>query len=277
MLDEYKQLYKEKASLIADWKKLDRSELAFKYVELKDKNSYLADAYLSALICKCWNLIEHNYYKQFIKYATPEDCYQWVIDAILYVLEKHIWTDPKSILYNDKNAPEKAINVFITHARDRFYIANNADKRKLNQETLSIQQLNEDYPGWKEPSKFDQDNLIYDIINTKVNQLFNEKRDVAAFTIDTIVTIGNVFETISDDNLSYSIFSVAKLKRYLRAIPKEYSSVFANKYNLNEQKVRESIQYLHNLSYEDMNNAITYFFNEIKLDKKFIKALRGIN
>lgn len=277
MLDEYKQLYKEKADLLKNWKKLGRSELAFRYLKYKDKDDILAEAYLSALIYKFWNVIEHNYYKQTIKYASPEDCYQWVIDAILYVLDKHVWTDPNSNLYEDKNAPEKAINVFIVHARDRFYIANNTDKRKLNQESISIQQLDEDYPGWKEPSKFDKDDLIYDVINTKVNKLFNEKRDVAAFTIDTIVTIGNVFETITENNIDYSIFSVAKLKRYLRNIPKEYGSIFANKYNLNEQKVEDSIQYLHNMSYEDMNNAITYFFNEIKLDKSFIKALRGVN
>ena len=277
MLDEYKKNYYDIANRFPNWKSISRSELAFKYLQYKDKDNYLADACLSAIIYKFWNVIEHNYYKQQIKYASPEDCYQWVVDAILYVLDKHVWTDPDSNLYGDKNAPEKAINVFIVHAKDRFYISNNADKRKLNQSTLSIQQLNEDYPGWKEPFDFDKDELILDTISDKVVQLFKSKRDVAAFTIDTIVTIGSVFETVKDGGKDYSVFSIPKLKRYLRNIPNEYGSIFAEKYKLDKTDVDYSISYLHNMSYESMNNAIMYFFNEIKLDRNFLNALRGVN
>lgn len=277
MLDEYKKNYYAVANRLPGWKSISRSDLAFRYLHYKDNDNYLAEACLSALIYKFWNVIEHNYYKQQVKYASPEDCYQWVVDAILYVLDKHVWTDPNSNLYGDKNAPEKAINVFIVHAKDRFYISNGTDKRKLNQSTLSIQQLNEEHPGWKEPFDFDEDELIFDVISNKVVQLFKSKRDVAAFTVDTIVTVGSVFETIKEDGKDYSVFSTAKLKRYLRNIPSEYGLIFAEKYKLDKEDVDFSIKYLHDMSYENMNNAIVNFFNDIKLDRNFLNALRGVN
>ena len=141
MLEEYRQLYLESANLIPDWKSIRRSDLAFKYLEEKEKKTGLEDSYLSALILKFWNVAESNYYRQNIRFANQETCYEWLVDSIFYVLSKHVWTDPNSNLYQDKDAPEKAINVAIVSAKQNFHIARKTAKRSVNYLADSLERL----------------------------------------------------------------------------------------------------------------------------------------
>ena len=86
MLDEYKQLYKENADLIKNWRKLSKTELCNKYVEAVNNNDANQESYLSAVIYSFWYIIRRSYYAQQFKLASEEDVYSWYIDGVLCAL-----------------------------------------------------------------------------------------------------------------------------------------------------------------------------------------------
>lgn len=277
MLDEYRQLYLESANLIPGWKNIRRSDLAFKYVEEKEKNSILADSYLSALILKFWNVAESNYYRQDYKYANQETCYEWVVDSIFYVLTKHVWTDPSSNLYQDENAPEKAINVAIVSARQNFHTARKTAKRSINYLVDSLERLQEDSPEGIHIPYNEPDNSFDDYIVDKVRAYINTKQDISAFALDTIATVDDLFERCVIDGETWSVFNEAKLRKYIRHIPDSYIKTFSLRYGLREKDVEKSLKYVRETTYDAMVRGVNAFFKDIKKDRRFIKALKGEN
>lgn len=120
MLNDYKILYKNCADIIPNWQKMTKSELAIQYIEHQD-NPNIAECYLSALICKYWNLVNSFYYRQGIKQATETDCYDWIIMGITKALKQKAWMKSDNILYKDPIGPEKAMMVCIMSTRANFY------------------------------------------------------------------------------------------------------------------------------------------------------------
>ena len=71
MLNDYRQLYEDYANTyLTGWKTANKNDLCEHYVTEKEKNSKLADAYLSAIIVRYWSLIESWYNSQMYKFAT---------------------------------------------------------------------------------------------------------------------------------------------------------------------------------------------------------------
>ena len=136
MISEYKQLCKQSADLIVGWKKVDRNELCRIYVTEKSKGSDIADSYLSAILCKFWNVTSHNYYSQKYKIATEGDCIDWTITGVLKALEQHVWDNPDNVLYGDEKGPEKAINVCIYSTKINFYQKIQHQKERISYESL---------------------------------------------------------------------------------------------------------------------------------------------
>lgn len=277
MLEEYKQLYLESANLISDWKKIRRSDLAFKYLEEKERGTGLEESYLSALILKFWNVAESNYYRQNYKYANQETCYEWIVDSIFYVLSKHVWTDPNSNLYLDENAPEKAINVAIVSTRQNFHNARKAAKRSINYLVDSLERLQEDSPEGIYLPYNEPDTSFDEYIVDKVRAYINTKQDICAFALDTIVTVDDLFEEEIKDGQKWLTFSETKLRKYIRHIPDSYVKTFSMKYNLKEKDVEVALNYVRNTTYDAMVRGVNAFFKEIKKDRRFIKALKGEN
>ena len=108
MLSEYRQMYEQSASLLEGWRQKSKSELCRGYNE-HENDSYLADAYFSAIVLKYWNTIS-SYYSRNTYIATMEECYNWVVDSILYALKTRKWADPTTKLGQDPNGADKAIN-----------------------------------------------------------------------------------------------------------------------------------------------------------------------
>ena len=88
-----KQIYERSADAISNWRDIDKNELCRLYCA--NENNPCGEAYLSALICKYWNNI-YKYYNQSQGYATLEDCYDIVIDAIQNIIRRRPWEDEKS-------------------------------------------------------------------------------------------------------------------------------------------------------------------------------------
>ena len=143
MLTEYRQMYEQSASFIENWKSKSKSELCRGYIE-NEHHPLLADAYFSAIVLKYWNMIS-RYYNRNTYIATLEDCYNWVIDSILYVLKTRKWADPTTKLGQDPNGADKAINRKIKCTWLTYCQSLNKDKRRINVDLLSLDGIQEGF------------------------------------------------------------------------------------------------------------------------------------
>ena len=143
MFNECKQAYESSASSIPGWKNIDKNELCNLYIQNED-NPSLRDAYFSAIILNYWGDINKLYYKTNYT-ATKEQCYDWLIDSILYALKMRRWLNKDSSVYGDPNGPDKVINRKLKHTRINHLIAANRQKRMLNIGTLSVDEIDDEY------------------------------------------------------------------------------------------------------------------------------------
>ena len=141
MLDEYKNSYKETANQIPNWLNIDKNDLCNLYLD--NEGTDIQQAYLSAIIYKYWSLIP-KYHSLSYNVASPEDVYEWLVDAIMYALEHKSWKNPKSSIYNDPCGPDKVINRCMKCRRLTYYQAINRKKRQGGAIQLSLDEISEE-------------------------------------------------------------------------------------------------------------------------------------
>ena len=273
MLSEYKQACYDNASLIPNWKQIDKNELCRKYVEEKSKgNKELADSYLSAILYKFWNVTEHNYYSQSYKKATEGDCIDWTITGILYALNHHVWDDKNNILFNDLKGPEKAINICIYSTKVNFYQRIKHQKEKISYETLSLEQLMEDSSDSYYTPCVDSDNTVDNYISELIKKSFDNKDFLKAFVLDGIINL-DVFDTINESDGIYTVFNSKKLRKHLRILNKGYCKLFAKRYNIDVGSVEDSAQLITDLDYSRLSVRVNNVLKSLKYDKNLIAYL----
>lgn len=142
MLEEIRQNYINCANRIPDWQTQNKNALINAYID-NEKNEFLREAYFSAIVLRYWGNIGKHYTSSKASGFSIEECYDMLIDAITYLLEKRKWRDPNNPYYNDKCGPDKMMNRCIYSARQlRFYLSNR-DKRKANYGKTSLDGLQE--------------------------------------------------------------------------------------------------------------------------------------
>lgn len=256
MLDDIKQIYYNNANLIDGWKKLSGNELCFKYVESLNSNDKNLENYLSAIICKFWSIAVKAYHSQGIKLAEPEDCYNWLIDSIQYVLEKHVWTDPQHQLYNDPKAPEKAINVVFNSTKINFFVALTRQKRKIDAQSISLDSISEDTSDSYFLPVFDNYNLFENELTDLVISYYNNRNYFDSICLDLIIN-----EEVFNNNDSYKY---KKLIGRLKSLDDNYSKLFSSIYNLDINDVSKSVHYIASLSTEDLRLKIDRLISKLK-------------
>lgn len=271
MLDEYKNIYRKQASFIDGWEDISRSELCRKYIENVD-NKDLAESYLSAIIYKFWNVAEHNYFTQSAqKIATPQDCYDWNIEGILYALKKHVWDNPDNELYNDPNGPEKALNVTIYSQKLNFYNSLKTYKRQINSSLYSLEKLQEDasdsyYLPYNEDYNF-TDSYMY----KKVKEYFDKKLYLEAFVIDAI--LNHDMFVLTEDRCE--VFNRFKLTKHLHHLDDNFCKYFSKFYKIPIAKVKKATTYIVDVSTDSLNLKINNLFKNILRDKEFYSYIRS--
>lgn len=279
MLEEYKQLYINSANLIPDWQDLSTLEISNKYFELKKQNNALANSCVSSIICRYWYLISYYYNKQQYKFASPEDCYEWLIDAVIYTLENHVWTNPESSVYNDPKAPDKSIIVCMSSISSNFYVASKRQKRVLNNKKINFNQLNkfEDETDEECLDRVTKLNYYYldntdiwfrDFIHKKVQILFNDKEYFNAFALDAIIN-SNVFKELKKDSVISVILDKKRFQHHLRYIKDAFCKWFAKEYSLDLDVVQDSVKYVNNLTNDKFNRNFRQLCSLILSDKDF--------
>lgn len=270
MLDEYKQIYRDCADLIPNWKKLNKNELANLYID--HENDPSANSYFSALILKFWNLIGHFYYKQEIKFAAEEDCYNWLITGITFALNKRVWKDPNNKLYEDEKGPEKAIMTCIMSDRANYYQYTRYDKRNLNYNSLSLENLEENSSdGFFIPYTDNYITLTTYVLD-KVKEAFANNNFFYGFFIDALFNYDIV---IKDKHTSDYIISLNKFKKYITHIDTTFLKDFSNLYNIAFDIVMKGYKVIGTLPSYQIHAKTNQILNNLKKDDLLFSLLKG--
>ena len=248
MLEAYRKLYEQCADAIPDWKKINKNDLANKYLKFKD-DPHFANAYLSALILKYWGAL-NKYKLRSFRSAEDETFLEWLVGAILRALRDHKWTDPSNKLYGDPNGPDKVINRCIISERLIWYQSANTDKRRLNFQATSIENLN-DLLGESSPLPvYEEDGCDASTLDIKylVRKFFNQREYATAFAIDGIINY-DTFERTKDEEGKYLIqFNKKKLMRHLGKLGEPFCKAFASQFNIPITQVRCAAEEFQHLS-----------------------------
>ena len=235
MLDDYKKLFQDRAEAVKDWETMDKSQLCREC--LANEHSYLYDNYVAALICRYWGLIS-KFYASSTNLAEPEDCYNWLIDSIMYALKHRQWENPEANIYNDPKGPDKVINRCMKSSRLIFYQFKNRKKRRKEYQFVSIEAMREEMNTDSidlEDESARLDDISFDVPFI-IEQTFRKKEYFLAFILDCIC-IEDVFDS---DEAGHITFNIKRLARYFRQIDDKYVKYFANKYNLEYDQVYQA-------------------------------------
>ena len=260
MLDDLKKIYTQKADMIPNWKKLSKNELCNLYIE--NENSFLADSFLAAIFCKYWNKINTLYHSSKPA-ATAEDCYEWMVESILYSLKNRKWLDPDNKLFDDPNGPDKVINRVIACRRITFFQQLLADKRRVSISTSSMDKLQEETNDYLTPSEdnIKEHALSMDIISL-IHNLFEKKEYFSAFFIDAVLN-GDCFTSDDENNINLK-FDEKRCIKYLKNISPDYCSIFAEQYNLDKELVYSTLKYIQGFDTFEYQRKIKYNLNVLK-------------
>lgn len=164
MLEDVYKSYRKLADNI-NWRMINQNELFYGYIK-NEGNLPIRDSYYSAIVCRYWGYTG-KIYLQCNKHVPFEQCYDILIDTINYVLEKRVWENPKNSLYNDYTAPDKAFHVVLKRQRSLLLTKLNAEKRKTNFNTLSIDEIHEKYADAAEGlfNLIEEDNLEWQLMD----------------------------------------------------------------------------------------------------------------
>lgn len=141
LLENIYNSYRELADEI-DWKKYNSNDLFFGYIE--HENDSLRDNFYAALVCRYWGYTG-RIYLQCNRHISFDQCYDILIDTLNYVLKKRVWENPESSIYQDKTGPDKAFHLVIKRQKAILLASLTTNKRKTNFNTLSIDEIHEDY------------------------------------------------------------------------------------------------------------------------------------
>ena len=142
MLENIHRTYLKTASVIPNWQTANKNDLLNNCVKYRE-DPVLYNAYVAAVILRYWGNIGKYYNASKASGFTIEDCYEWLIRAVLYTIEKHKWLDTDNKLYNDPAGPDKVLNRVIYSTRQLAYYNANLDKRKANYGKVSLDEIRE--------------------------------------------------------------------------------------------------------------------------------------
>lgn len=254
MLSEYRKYYANIAERIPDYKKLTQLELADGYL----RGGINADAYLAALIIRYWNIPVKLVAKDYGIY-DEQTAYDWYINAVMYAVNSHPWTDEKSSIYNDPKAVERTLNTCVSCDRANWFQASNRYKRKVNHGAQSLNSLSEEYSDAFLPSSLTIDKPLMSLCKDLVTRYFNRQQYLMALVIDVISTDINIENTEDETKL------VSAIKRSIRSLPENYSQIFADNYSLPKDKVDVSFEYIYNMNDSKLRQSIENYIHVLRI------------
>lgn len=222
LLEEVYRSYRYLADEV-NWKNYNQNELFFEYIK-NENDPHLRDCFYSGIVCRYWGYTG-KIYLQCNKHVPFEQCYDILIDTINYVLEKRVWENPSSSLYQDLKAPDKAFHMVLKRQRSVLLSNLTAYKRKTNFNTLSIDEIHDEYSDAAEG--------LFNIYSTS---------EYEGGLIDLIQSQDDPLDIIILDKICFnewkSIKNVVKLIKKLDESSREY---YKSSYNISSENYDKTI------------------------------------
>ena len=259
-------------NLHLDWKNVDINDLVRDCIAHKNTTEY--DHYLAAICCRYWKFLE-KLYAHNLKSASDDECYAWLIEAILYALNVQPWLSPKSSLHNSKNAPERVIFRRCECNRLNFYAACNRSKRVVNYNysTISIESYYTDDDETEKSFEIPYietkyDDIESDYMQTIISDFFACQDYLPAFILDIICMDNTVFD---EDGT----FNRKRLRGVIAHLDDWFCEQFAEKYNVSVDICKRQAERYNECSsqliYDNIEIAfakLKYCFKKLKLFQK---------
>lgn len=277
MLDDLRRSLESHADAkVPEWRSLSKIELCNRYVDIegdKDalfecRNNPLKSAYFVAIVAKYWNSI-HRCYNKVYKTASPEECYDMVVEGIMCALKLAPWRNPSNKLYNDPKGPDKAINVAISSSILTYYQFSNTMKRKANFAAMSVDYLHDEFGDTAFRSVAIEDREPSTLVTSLVRKNFTTQNYIASFIIDG-AAYGDCLRFSKEPGGSIcSTFSKRLLLKHIREIDDRYAAVFSERYHLDKAKVDEAVSICHASSPARIDTILRKTFESLRHSKCF--------
>lgn len=237
------------AGRLGDYQKISVDDLANGYCKaLDEKDDYMIETYLAALMLRFWYQIGRMYERtKTIGLHEKEDFFSILAERINYACKYRAWQKPESTT----NA-QACINMAIaTEIKNQFYFAN-LDKNKASSNVASLYDPLEGDADRTYADLFEDEDATVAIENNDTDYIIqgyvDENKIVEAIIADTIA-YKDVFKhekkivkgTDEDGNAvkyteRYSQFWPYKLVQELNALDEEYIKYFTKKYTISYAK-----------------------------------------
>lgn len=230
MLEDVYKAYAKKAEEI-NWKQYNQNELFREYIS--HENDELADSFFAGIVCRFWGY-SARIYVQCNRHISYEECLDCIIDAIRYVIEKRVWEDKNSSLYNDPSGPDKAMHIAMKRQKAIMLSKYSAKRRLSNFNTLSIDQAHENYNDSADGLLFG-DSIIDDHLKTFISEFFEKDEYLNGLLLDCICYNSDSYKP----NL---------IIKFIRNIDNSFFNYYKNNYNIDEMKYKKTLYEIKNMT-----------------------------
>ena len=250
---------------------MSRNELCRKYKEIeRSGETQLLDYYISAIVLNFWHVLAKTFNKQNIKILSEEDCYECLIESILFVLSEEAWEDPAQSIYKDEKGPEKAINLTFQQNIINLFVANQRHKRKASSNALSLDNTLKDSEDDETETfisllaKDELSSILEQLFwKDKVKQYFTDKDYISAFVTDLLIKDPTLIEI---KNNQYVINS-KRVARELNELPLNFASQFSKDYNIPLEQVESVIKCLYNVNSRNIDKIVRILAQDIREER----------
>ena len=265
MLRDYKRNYEQIADtwIEYDWRKDNKNNLFYKYIEYEITHPKLAEAYLCAIVIRYWSLIG-TYYSRGKGAYSIEDCHDWLLDVVRCALRDRPWVQGSgNRLEGDKNGPDKYINVCMKSRIQGFYQWSNAAKRQQSFTEYSLEKAIEDSGDANMPEIDESKSLEFFMdLKNHIKKEFKNKNYVYSFLIDGIINAPVIDYSVENNNL-YTEFNKKKLSKHIRLMDNAYCHIFSQLYDIPEKEVIEAKEECSKLSSTKIYTILKHSLNKL--------------
>jgi len=289
MLEELKKTYMDAATGIP-WETMNKNDLFNLYLKYED-DEVMRNKYVAAIMCRYWYLIFTNYEKSKAS-VDIYTCYEWLSGAVLSVLRRRAWTKPDSSVYNDPNGPDKCLNQSVCSFRAGFYQSSNTDKKKTNYNTVSSEELYDNFGESskalvdEEPSYTDD----LDDVESLVHGLVTRNRYMEALLVDNIAygecfkekytkATALLYKEDGEEPEEYKYkkvqrtFSQKILNSNLRELDEQYIDYFSSRYLTDRNCILDCIGKIKKMSSSQLNKLVRNMLSNLSQDPTVLSYL----
>ena len=277
MLEEIRKNYiKEALSVEKNWQQMDVNTLCNLYIK-NEHDEGKRSGYFACILLKKWGYIGRHYIESKNSGFSIDDCYEMVVDAILYILKARSWLDPTKSIYQDPQGPDKCLNMGIWSTRRRYYYLANMDKRRCNFGSWSLDTLKDNVGDHSEILANDfgtDDNDNQSDVNLKycIAHLFEHNKIIEGLIIDNICN-DDCFCLKTDDNgKTINVFKLTKLVNNLCNYDSKMLKKIATKYSVSKNVLTDFEPILKS-SKTKLSQIVTKTIEKMNKDKELREAL----